>query len=482
MRFILLLLAFSASSLLTAQSEILTAELISSKTKEQLAFEYFLLGLNFISGVDAYSVTYTSVDVHGNPDTLSGLVALPTNPGFSYPKLAYMHGTVDNRWAVPSQLTSEGSSLMAYAGIGGIAVAPDYPGLGTGRGFHPYVHVESQSRSGIDLIRAAQAFALEKEVQYNDGLLITGYSQGGHGALGLHKEIEEKYSDEFTVSASSPMSGPHSLSDIMLNLVLDGSEYGFAAYLPNTIISMQTAYGDIYDDLSEIFKPVYVPMIQSYIDEEIGLFDLNDQLLAKINELEGGNFVIKMFNEELIDELNTNENHPFLVALRANDLVDWAPQAPTRLYYCTGDDQVPFLNSLVAEEGMIAAGGQDVAAIQVGGEAVDHGGCVLPASTNSGDFLIIHQTLGIINSIQELMQAEVSVFPNPAFDQLNLIVEDQTSISSVKIVNQFGQIGLSAEIANTTTLDIQALAPGLHIAQLYDQDGNWVASKKFIKR
>jgi len=48
------------------------------------------------------------------------------------------------------------------------------------------------------------------------------------------------------------------------------------------------------------------------------------------------------------DDLLNDPNHPFWRAAADNDLLDWAPRAPTRLYHCTGDVYVPYANAVLA--------------------------------------------------------------------------------------------------------------------------------------
>lgn len=465
---------------LTAQT-IVTSQFAGTFTKEEIGAVYPFF--TFITDVNAYSVTYKSVDVDGMPDTLSGYIALPKDTTWVYPRLAYMHGTVDNRWAVPSQGSNEADLAIAYAGMGTIAVAPDYPGLGTGRGFHPYVHVESQSRSGVDLLKASLELADENGLHYHDGVLLTGYSQGGHGSLGLHKEIEEKY-PELNVSASASMSGPYSLSGTMLDFVLDGNPYTTPAYLPNVVQSMQTAYGNIYTDLNEIFKAPYITEIERFYNEEIGLFDLNGFLLSKLTELEGDIIAVKLFQDELITELMTNDDHPFLVALRENDLIDWAPAAPVRMYYCLGDEQVNYMNAIVAEAGMTAAGGADVEALEAGGLNFNHGGCVLPATLASSNFLLQYQNLSVYTDVENIeLDQSIRSFPNPTADAIT-IFHDQTdltdahyNLTSISGKTKIGQVALT-----NNQIDLSNLSNGLYLLTIYDQDGILVHRSKVVKQ
>jgi len=433
--------------------------------------------LQFITPVDAYRVEYKSLDVHGALDTLSGLVVFPSDSINIYPKAAYMHGTVASREQVPSNVGDEADLIYLIAGLGYAVVAPDYPGLGIGRGFHPYVHARSEGQSGVDLVRAMEEIAVSEQRLLNDQLFITGYSQGGHAAMGMHKLIEEEYSTEYTVTASSPMSGPYSLSGVMLDFVLDGNEYNFAAYLPNTVLSMQTAYGNIYTDLEEVFKSIYVDKIEEYYNEEIDLLELNAFLLQTLIANEGAPIALKLFQEDYIADLMSNPDHPLLVAFQDNDLFNWVPTAPTKMMYCLGDDQVPYLNSVVADSTMNALGAADVEAIQVGGEDMDHGDCLVPAILATRSFFGSFQE--ILSSTNNPNLTAIHIYPNPAFDFIEFDLPTALNIVQVRMINILGAVENIYEL-NGNTLNISDLSKGMKVLEFIDNKGSVIGVEKLV--
>ena len=46
------------------------------------------------------------------------------------------------------------------------------------------------------------------------------------------------------------------------------------------------------------------------------------------------------------DDIVTDPEHPLNQDLRDNDVYDWIPLAPVRLFYCGGDERVPYENSI----------------------------------------------------------------------------------------------------------------------------------------
>jgi hypothetical protein len=80
-----------------------------------------------------------------------------------------------------------------------------------------------------------------------------------------------------------------------------------------------------------------------------------------------------MLQADFFEAFQNDPNHPLRLVLADNDVYDWAPTAPTTMYYCTEDEQVDYNNSLVALETMLANGAQNVEALN--GGPFDHGGC-----------------------------------------------------------------------------------------------------------
>ena len=211
----LLFLAFSTGSL--SAQEIIEVTSLGSKTLQEMQANYGFLAQN---GVEHYRVLYTSQDLKGQRDTASGLLVLPIKEGDKpLPLLIYQHGTVSAKDDVPSELRG-GYEIAEVSGtLGYVSLAPDYIGLGTSRGLHPYVHAPSEAWAAIDMLKAVKPYLPQLNISVNQQLFITGYSQGGHAAMALHRELEQNYATEFPVTASAPMSGPYSISGEMKKLV-----------------------------------------------------------------------------------------------------------------------------------------------------------------------------------------------------------------------------------------------------------------------
>ncbi|TAE47237.1 MAG: T9SS C-terminal target domain-containing protein [Bacteroidetes bacterium] len=467
---LLLCLLIGLSGVALAQN-LVSVTYLGAKSKNQLLNQF---GVPFIQfGAKYYRITYMTLDVHGQPDTASGLAAVPDNLINKYPRLVYQHGTASSRFDVPSyNVVGGGEGIIGQlcAGLGYIAYLPDYLGMGTSHGFHPYVHAASEASAALDMLRAADAFEAQLLARSNDQLFITGYSQGGHAAMALHREIEKNHAAEFTVTAASHMSGPYSISGVMRDLVLSDEIYYFPAYIPNFILGYQTVYGNLFTNLTQVFKPAYAALVQQYYTGTINLTDLNTQLIALLTANEGDSHPRRMFQDSLLLAVNSDSLHPINIAMAANDVyTDWAPQSPMRIYYCTADDQVPFENSIVARDSLLSVVTQDFQVVDVNPSA-DHGGCVLPALTNT---VLFFGSLQQISTAVEDPAAEIVLAPNPAQGLAilrNIPAAGQVSLTDVSGKTVYSQAtGYTAEVP----VDVSGLANGLYIIRFQGNGYFW---------
>lgn len=395
-------------------------------------------------GVRQYKMVYTSTDLDGNPATLSGLLLIPDQPSWIFPSLIYQHGTVGSPEDVPSNLQGGYELGMVFAGRGFITYAPDFLGLGESDVFHPYVHAESEALAAIDMLYAGGELGndlfSDLTIIPNDQLFITGYSQGGHAAMAAYKYIQEEYSNDFDVTAAAPMSGPYDISGVMKDLSLTTTEnYSFPAYIVYTALSFNEAYGNLYTDLEEFFRPEYVPMIEQFYNDDIDLFTLNQFLIGSLTNEYGGSYPYYLLQDSISNALANDPTHPANVALADNDLYDWLPEAPTRIYYCTADDQVPYQNSIQAETYMLANGAPDLEAIDVLSTA-DHGGCVEPATIATIFFFAEYAEYGPYLSTAEASASGFSIGPNPATDKMLIsFPEDLSGAVDIQLIDLQGR-------------------------------------------
>jgi len=233
--------------------------------------------------------------------------------------------------------------------------------------------------------------------------------------MALHQAIETQFSDEFTVTAAAHMSGPYSISEAMVDRILQEEPYFFPAYLVNTFLSYNYVE-QLYDSAVAVFKPEYAPLADAFLAEEITLGTLNDTLVTLLETEYGASQTFRLMQDSIVAILQDpagNADHPLWAAIRANDVYEWAPVAPTRLIYCSGDEQVAFQNALVADSVMNQLGAIDVESRNVlpGGS---HGQCVFPAALFMIDFFNSFQNTTVPT---EALAPEpmLTIYPNPVF-------------------------------------------------------------------
>lgn len=456
--------------------QLISSTPIGNLTKSAISATY---GNDAEYGVKLYKVLYETPDIHGVLDTASGLFVVPDVTANTYPLLCYQHGTVSGRTDVPSNLEGGSALAIVFGSMGYFTSAADYLGLGEARGIHPYVHADTEASAAIDMMYAARQFAALNDVLLNDQVFITGYSQGGHAAMAAHRELEANFTNDFTVTAAAPMSGPYSISEKMTEFTLGDDPYFFVAYLASVALSYNEAYGTLYENLDEFFKPQFAGHIQSYANEEINLFTLNFLLIGQLNLL-GGSFPKLMLQDSILESLLNDPTHPASVALAANDVYDWTPQAPTRLYYCDADDQVFFENSTLAEEVMNANGASDLEAISVGA-SLDHGGCVDPAVTATIDFFAGFQQITTNVSVIDEVGAAFQLQPNPAGDELWITTNDaELQHFQYRLLDGNGRLLINQEVNGTdrTALDVSAFSSGIYFMNIITEKGS--TTKKLI--
>lgn len=305
-------------------------------------------------GVDIHRITYETFDHRGVSAVASGALAVPTGAGVpSVPFVSYQHGTQFLRTDAPSNKTAGDQALGVIMGTDGYAVAlPDFLGLGTNSPpRHPYVHARSEAVACVDMMRASRTFISNNTtLNLNGKLFLMGYSQGGHATLALQKELEQNHAAEFPITASAPMAGPHDLSGTMADALLSDTPYSDPEYLAYMLFGYNGVYG-FFGSASEILKTPYDTNLPPLLDGAHSSSEVGDAMPPVPKQI---------FKDTYLSAFESDTNHPFRVALRANDTYRWTPQAKTRLYHCAGDTVVPQANSLIAYSNFVARGAANV--------------------------------------------------------------------------------------------------------------------------
>ncbi len=425
--------------------------------------------------VDYYKIIYTTQDLDGNQTNASGGLAIPVSDACEYfPLAAYCHGTVLKQLDAPSQNNPESILARVFASSGFITVAPDYLGLGENPGIHPYLHQKTQATATLDLITAARTFLQDQGgVQNNGEAFITGYSQGGHAAMGTLKYAQENgMLQEYGILAGAPCSGPYQLSGTQTEVILSDEPYSNPGYIIYTLVSFQAAYGNLYSELSDVVNMPYAEDVAPYFDGAQNSYSMN-----VVN-----NILPSLTSELLVDttlaNFESNPNHPLRVALADNDNYNWVPEMPLRLFYCSGDEQVFFSNSTETETWMTDAGAEDVEAINVLPGA-NHGDCVQPALVEVYEFFSEIATPCIVtNSFQSNKVKKRLPYPNPTSKEIEIELDKEHG--ELVIRDTQGRYVMDARLEKgKNSIDISGIPAGTYIVYLTSNEGS--QSWKIVK-
>tara|TARA_B110000444_G_scaffold252082_1_gene280870 strand:- start:1160 stop:2569 length:1410 start_codon:yes stop_codon:yes gene_type:complete len=358
-------------------------------------------------GVNSYRLTY-EMPYMGENIEVSGAMFIPID----YPELCdipvhtYMHGTVFKRSEAPSFLQFEAIIGYLMGSPGYIVLMPDYVGLGTSELMHPYVHAESEADAGIYMMEALEVLGVDLGFTTSEQVFISGYSQGGHAAMAMAQEIEVNWSDEYTITACAPMSGPYDISGTQVPMIGASPTYSNPAYLAYNIIGWNSFYGNLYEDLSEIFQEPYASILPGLFDGETSGGDINAALTPVIADL---------LQPGVIEEMLNDSEHPFILAAQDNDVFNWIPETYMQLYYCTDDEQVFYENALIAAEWMTENGALHVTTSNGGN--LDHNNCAGAAIFDGLLWMEQYREDCIPESVSELnYYLDWDVIPNPAID------------------------------------------------------------------
>ncbi|HWB64568.1 MAG TPA: lipase family protein [Chitinophagales bacterium] len=317
--------------------------------------------------VDVYDITYYTKWHDGSTIKASGLCFVPRNAKEALPTVVYHHGTRLEKGR-SQNLNSQDYLCLGMAMDGYVVIEPDYIGLGEGDKFHLYQVASSMGQATVDMLFALRDMEDTLGMKSNGQLFLTGYSEGGYGALAAQKLIEDKYSDQFHVTASSPMSGAYAMSTVMSQVMFHN--YPRPHYLPYLLHSYNEVYHFVSPDINVAYKAPYDTIIPKLFDGTHGYAQI-DKVLPHVPK--------DMLKDTFVNMFISQPNFPFKVALKENDLDNWLPKAPVQLCYCDSDHQVSCQNALVAYKNMRALGAKHVT-LRDAGKRYDHGGCAVFAS------------------------------------------------------------------------------------------------------
>ncbi len=340
-----------AENKLSERGQLLSAEFVASIKKDKIN-AYFPERKEMKGNIDnvpkydidLYKITYGSI-YQGQLVELSGLVVVPKKDG-KITQLQYHHGTLypypakDGWGSLDAPSLYQGDSPKThkasyetrlngnYLGSYGYLVSlPDYVGYGISKNVqHPYGINPELAKQSVDMILATKAFAKQKNLPLNDGLFLTGWSEGGAVSVATQKLIESQYKDNIHVLADAPMSG-------MLN-----SADNFKQLLANAP-QIEADLGEGMDFLAWTYY-AYNQFSQKPIDfNKMFTFPVkNDLDILQKRPSDKPSKVFKILDKTSLDYLAKQAD--------LNNLSSgWSPVAPLFIHHGTADTTVPFQNN-----------------------------------------------------------------------------------------------------------------------------------------
>jgi pimeloyl-ACP methyl ester carboxylesterase len=233
--------------------------------------------------------------------------------------VVYLHGTTTRRDEVPSKPTSEGLAVgFVFATRGFAVLAPDYPGLGTSPGVHPYLHARRTAQSVVDAIAATESLLTDNQVEVGGLLLLAGFSQGGHATLATLQLLEEQGRD---VERAAAVAGPHNLRTISFPAALAGGSASHSLYLAYIAHGYAHAYGR---PLDSVLTPAWSRRVTELLDGEHDGRSIIEALPDDPRDL---------FTAELLAAADGDGSHWLLEAFGENEVSRFAPRARVLLLY-----------------------------------------------------------------------------------------------------------------------------------------------------
>jgi len=332
--------------------------------------------------VSVYRVRYNTVGGAGELTDASAAIFVPSGSGNSCtnsrPVLLYAHGTSLQKSYDMADIANNTEARLAaavFAAQGFIVVAPNYAGYGgSSLGYHPYLDRVQEGADMIDALRAARSSFTAIGARDSGKLMVTGYSQGGFVALATQRAMQELNNAEFTLTATSGMSGPYAIARFGDALFGGAPRDGATVIVPTIINAAQHASAAIYRVPADVYEAPYAATITDLVPGTLGSSELVSQGKLPATSLfaadsmpqtpgytqyfGAGNLIRSDYRAAyLLDAaahpcdqnatapLNCAPAHALRQWLVRNDLRSYLPMAPTLLCGGHDDPTVPYFNT-----------------------------------------------------------------------------------------------------------------------------------------
>ena len=307
---------------------------IANSLGEQNApdFVSYLNGFNV--GLKGYKITYYTKNEKNVLVKATGLLMYP-NVNFKLSTVVSDHGTTDSRNNVPSNfkgaLTAGFVVELSYVLNGYILMAPDYVGMGSGDGVHPYVDAVTEAGATIDFVKAANKVLGQLGIKRYDEYFLAGYSQGAHAAMSTLKSLSTSNPANLKFKYAYMGDGPYDFSGVTLNKgVLEKDFYPFTSFLANVLHTCNnTGYRTYNNSISEVISPEYLDKYNYHVVQDNG------------GLLWGPVIWRNLFTQNFVNDVTNNPNNNLRQCMKPKDVYDWYNKTPMTLGHSSVDLAIP---------------------------------------------------------------------------------------------------------------------------------------------
>lgn len=314
------------------------------------------------NAVDIYTVTYyTTIPERKNQRVkVSGLLALPKLADRSkIPLFSYQHGTVYDRFAVPSYAFQSSTPspndhrpesfedrymVALYGGNGYAVMAADYVGFGTdAKHNEAYLLKAAAAQSSFDLYRDVQAYLATQNIKTTN-FFIGGWSQGGYNTTGFLQKLEsERVPVKAAFTASAPNDTFAALNAVLFHPQETDSPF-FILMIGQMIFSCEN-YGGPAGLAKATINPQYFSTLKSVYERTYGKPVGNPEALVQMMTDLGKVPLVNFIKEELRDPA-TFAASDFGKCLTRNEAYRQDFKSDLRMYFGTKD---PFIRPRIGQ-------------------------------------------------------------------------------------------------------------------------------------
>ncbi|MCW3162199.1 T9SS type A sorting domain-containing protein [Chryseobacterium oryctis] len=306
------------------------SDFISNNLGEQNTPDFVNYLNSFHLGVKGYKITYYTKNENNVLVKATGLLMYP-DVNYKLSTVVSEHGTTDNRNNVPSNLkgvmTAGFVVELSYVLNGYILMAPDYVGMGSGDGVHPYVHYPTEASATIDFITAANKVLSQLNIKRYDEYFIAGYSQGAHAAMSTLKSLSISNPKNLKFKYAYMGDGPYDFSGVTLQKgVIEKDIYPFTSFLANVVNTCNNLdYKTYTNNISEVISLEYLDKYNYHVVQDNG------------GLLWGPLVWRNLFTTNFVNDVVNNQNSKLRQCLKVSDVYDWYNKTPTTLGHSTVD-------------------------------------------------------------------------------------------------------------------------------------------------